>query len=185
MGRIPHLAMVRVACMHAEPLQSCLILCFAMDCSPPGSSVHRDFPDKNTGVGCHTLLQGIFLTQGSNLHLLGLLLWQVGSLLLAPPGKHWGQPTWIQTLLCHLFIIQLGATCLGKFPGLPLENRVNNTEPVKLLQRLINGEIYTVSGTAECYIWLRAVFQHVLVITIKQASCLLPLYVSSQLNTFA
>ena len=29
-----------------------------------------DFPGKNTGVGCHFLLQGIFLTQGSNLHLL-------------------------------------------------------------------------------------------------------------------
>ena len=29
-----------------------------------------DFPSKNTGVGCHSLLQGIFLTQGSNLGLL-------------------------------------------------------------------------------------------------------------------
>ena len=29
-----------------------------------------DFPSKNTGVGCHFLLQGIFPTQGSNLHLL-------------------------------------------------------------------------------------------------------------------
>ena len=29
-----------------------------------------DSPDKNTGVGCHFLLQGIFLTQGSNLHCL-------------------------------------------------------------------------------------------------------------------
>ena len=28
------------------------------------------FPGKNTGVGCHFLLQGIFLTQGLNLHLL-------------------------------------------------------------------------------------------------------------------
>ena len=37
------------------------------------------FPNKNTGVGCHALLQGIFLTQGLNLHLLGLLHWQVGS----------------------------------------------------------------------------------------------------------
>ena len=36
-----------------------------MDCSPPGSSVHGDSPGKNTGVGCHALLQGIFLTQGS------------------------------------------------------------------------------------------------------------------------
>ena len=32
-----------------------------------------DSPGKNTGVGCHALLQGIFLTQGSNLHLLCLL----------------------------------------------------------------------------------------------------------------
>ena len=37
-----------------------------MDCSLPGSSVHWDSPGKNTGVGCHTLLQGIFPTQGSN-----------------------------------------------------------------------------------------------------------------------
>ena len=34
------------------------------DCSPPGSSVHS--PAKNTGVGCHALLLGIFQTQGSN-----------------------------------------------------------------------------------------------------------------------
>ena len=35
-------------------------------------------PGKNTLMGCHALLQGIFLTQGSNLCLLCLLLWQVG-----------------------------------------------------------------------------------------------------------
>ena len=29
-----------------------------------------DSPGKNTGVGCHLLLQGIFLTQGSNPQLL-------------------------------------------------------------------------------------------------------------------
>ena len=46
-----------------------------------------DSPGKNTGVGCRALLQGIFLTQGSNLHLLHLLHWQAGSLPLAPPGK--------------------------------------------------------------------------------------------------
>ena len=38
-----------------------------------------DSPGKNTGVGCHALLQGIFLTQGSNPHLLCLLRWQEGS----------------------------------------------------------------------------------------------------------
>ena len=30
----------------------------------------RDSPGKNTGVGCHALLQGIFLTQDSNLGLM-------------------------------------------------------------------------------------------------------------------
>ena len=37
-----------------------------MECSPPGSSVLQDSPGKNTGIGCHALLQGIFPTQGSN-----------------------------------------------------------------------------------------------------------------------
>ena len=39
-----------------------------------------DSPGKSTGVSCHALLQGIFSTQGSNLSLLGLLHWEVGSL---------------------------------------------------------------------------------------------------------
>ena len=46
-----------------------------------------DFPGKNTGVGCHALLQGIFLTQGSNPHLFCLPHWQADSLPLAPPGE--------------------------------------------------------------------------------------------------
>ena len=50
--------------------QSCLTLCDAVDCTLPGSSVHGDSPGKNTGVGCHALLQGIFPTQGSKLGLL-------------------------------------------------------------------------------------------------------------------
>ena len=53
--------------------QSCPTLSDPMDCSPPG---YMEFlcpwnsPGKNTGVGCHSLLQGIFPTQGSNLGLL-------------------------------------------------------------------------------------------------------------------
>ena len=50
--------------------QSCPTLCYPMDCSPPGSSVHGDSPGKNTGVGGHALLQGIFPTQGLNLGVL-------------------------------------------------------------------------------------------------------------------
>ena len=37
--------------------------------------------------GFHAFFQGIFLTQASNLHLLHLLHWQVGSLPLASPGN--------------------------------------------------------------------------------------------------
>ena len=44
-----------------------------------------DFPGKNTGVGCQFFLQGIFPTQGSNLHHLN---WQADSL----PLSHQGSP---------------------------------------------------------------------------------------------
>ena len=54
--------------------------------SNPAAYVHGIFSGKNTGVGSHFLLQGIFLTQGLNLRLLCLLYWQAGSLPLAPPG---------------------------------------------------------------------------------------------------
>ena len=41
-----------------------------MDCSLAGSSIHGIFPSKGTGVGCHFLLQEIFLTQALNSGLL-------------------------------------------------------------------------------------------------------------------
>jgi len=50
-----------------------------------------DFPGKNTGVGCHFLLQGIFLTQGSNP---GLLALQADTLTSTPPGKPKYEKTW-------------------------------------------------------------------------------------------
>ena len=43
-----------------------------------------DSPGKNTGMGSHLLLQGIFLTQESNPHLLCLLHWQADYLPLCP-----------------------------------------------------------------------------------------------------
>ena len=49
--------------------QLCPTLCDPMDCSLPGSSIHGDSPDKNIGVGCHALFQGIFPTWGLNLGL--------------------------------------------------------------------------------------------------------------------
>ena len=69
--------------------QSCPTLCDPMPTKPLCS---WNSPGNNIGVGCCFLLQGIFLTQGSNL---GLLHWQLGSLPPAPPGK---PPTGAQIL---------------------------------------------------------------------------------------
>ena len=37
---------------------SCTTLCDSMDSGPSASSVHGNFSGKNTGAGCHFLLQG-------------------------------------------------------------------------------------------------------------------------------
>ena len=66
-----------------------------------------DFPGKNTEVWYHFLLQGIFLTQGSNPSVLCLLHWQAGSL----PLKHLGRP--YQTLISQTIMRRLGFCLLG------------------------------------------------------------------------
>ena len=105
--------------------QSWPTLCDPMDYSPSGFSVYGDSPDKNIGVGCHVLLQGIFPTQGSNLYLLHLQHWQAGSLLLAPAGML--EITWLhiyQHLSSCSLVAQLvrnpacNAGDLGFIPGL-------------------------------------------------------------------
>ena len=76
-----------IACVHVRLFRSCLTLCDPMDYNLPGSSVHGLLQARILEWVCHALLQRIFLTQGSNPHLLHRLHWQVGSLPLAPPGK--------------------------------------------------------------------------------------------------
>ena len=71
----------------AKSLQSCLILCNPMDCSPPGSSVW--------GILQARIWSGLPCPPPGNLPhpgikprcLLRLLHWQAGSLSLAPGGK--------------------------------------------------------------------------------------------------
>ena len=67
----------------SQPRDQTKVSCIA------GRSLPAESPGKpkNTGLGCHFLLQGIFPSQGLNLHLLCLLHWQVDSLILVPPGK--------------------------------------------------------------------------------------------------
>ena len=78
----------RHMCVHGymRLLQLCLTL---QPCGfqPASLLCPWDSPGTNTGMGCHALLRGIFLTQGPNPSLLHLLHRQVGSLPLVPPGK--------------------------------------------------------------------------------------------------
>ena len=70
-----------------------------MDCSLPGSSVYGDSPGKNTEVGSHFLLQGIFSTQESNSHLLHCrqIIYRWGSWLLSNSNYE------IQSLVIYFF----------------------------------------------------------------------------------
>ena len=70
--------------MHAQLLSQ--TLWDSLDCSPPGSSVHEFL----RGMGCHFLLQGIFLTRGSRLRAQCLLHWQADS----SPRSHQASPMW-------------------------------------------------------------------------------------------
>ena len=79
-------------------------------------------PEKNTGVGYRFLLQGIFLTQGSNPSFLQLLPWKVDSLPLSHRGSPAGGPhigdeqiSWV--LFCLWYIGYLGTSSfLGRHP---------------------------------------------------------------------
>ena len=66
-------------CCHWVP-QLGPTLCSPVDCSP------QDIPGKNTGVGFHFLLQRLFLTQGSNPHLLQVSCMAGRFFTTEPPG---------------------------------------------------------------------------------------------------
>ena len=77
------------SCSCAKSLPSCLTLHNTVDLRSPEPRLlcPWDSLGKNTGVGCHALLHGIFPIHGSNPCLLNLLHWQAGSLPLVPTGK--------------------------------------------------------------------------------------------------
>ena len=62
--------LIALYCHHHHVLclvtKLCLTLWDPKNCSPPGSSIHGDYPGKSTGVGWNALLQGIVSTQGSS-----------------------------------------------------------------------------------------------------------------------
>ena len=86
-----------VLCLYSVS-QSCLTLLRLHGLQPARLLWPWNFPHKNTGVGCHFLLQGIFLTQGSNLCLLRFLQWHVDS----SPLCHLGSPMLLVTKIKSL-----------------------------------------------------------------------------------
>ena len=73
--------------MRTKSLPYCLTLYDPWTGSPTRLLSSWDSPGKKTRVGCHSLFQRIFPTQGLNPSLLCLLCWQAWSLPLAPPGN--------------------------------------------------------------------------------------------------
>ena len=64
MARLLSVPLLAASCLPFCLLWTVLSRSVTSNCSPPGSPVHGDSPDKNTGVGCHALFQGIFPTRG-------------------------------------------------------------------------------------------------------------------------
>ena len=89
-------------CLSLSPVWLFVILW----CSPTWLLCPWDFPGKNTGAGCHSLLQGIFPTQGLNPHLdpLHLLHWRRILYHLSYQGSPKASPgsykTWIEDEAC-------------------------------------------------------------------------------------
>ena len=98
MSLAQYLNVDKILNLYSQILRTSLVLLSALrSCSVVSSSLWShglraakllcpwDFPGKNTGVGCHFLLQGSFLTRGLNPH---PLHWQGDSL----PLSHQGSP---------------------------------------------------------------------------------------------
>ena len=93
----------------------CVLSCFSkiplfVTLWPVAHQTPWDFPGKNTGVGCHALLQGIFPTQEWNPQLLGPLHCQVGSLPLKPPGKPYTYVFSVVSNICNLMAFSPAGT---------------------------------------------------------------------------
>ena len=106
---LPTTTTTHTTCPYLRIVLSRLVVydCDPMDCGLPASSVHGDSPGKNTGVGCHALLQEIFPTQGSNPGLLTagrfFTIWdtrEVLCLLLIGPSTH----PLVQPLMALVFL---------------------------------------------------------------------------------
>ena len=104
-----------------------------MDCSPPGSSVHGDSPDKNIAVGCHASSRGSSQPRDQTRS----PALQAGSLPSEPPGEWWNKHS---EDLCHDFFCPVWGHWASPEPGggwstvvLPLRKLMNLTSWIQIL----------------------------------------------------
>ena len=111
----------RCVCVCAQSLNH-VWLWNPMDCSLPDSSLHGDSPGKNTGVGCHALLQGIFPTEGSNPGL--LLLLHCRQTLYCWTAESLGNPYYIILYIISYHIISCQHIILYKISDMSVYTRL-------------------------------------------------------------
>ena len=105
----PVLSYLSTVLMRAYISMSRPTLCDPTDSASPGCSVHGDSRGKNTVVGCHALLQGVFPTQRWKLCLLHLLHGNADEFFTA--SATWEAPT-VVTVLASLSVLKLLFRCL-------------------------------------------------------------------------
>ena len=108
-----------------------------MDCSPPGSSAHGTLSGKNTGVGCHFLLQGALPNPGIEPSSPGLLHWQADSL----PVSRLESPVYI---MCQFNSVQFSLSGMSdpmdcSTPGFPVHHQL--PEPIQTHVYWVNDAI--------------------------------------------
>ena len=89
-------------------MEDVCVLSESFDCSLTRILCSWNFQAGNTEVGCHFPLQGIFLPQGLNLH---LLHWQTDSL----PLSHWEASLGTWKINRHFYMLYFSRTSVTKY----------------------------------------------------------------------
>ena len=135
---------------------------------PAGLLGPWNFPDKNTGVGCHFLLQMIFQTQGLNPCLLSLLRWQADFSTTEPPGKPMEQYTRpFKTVLPKAF----------------LKSGAEQLTPFYLLLQEIGGQFSPLARHANPFLCQSVLSPH-LMVSAKGTPCAFQKQIGSQYSIF-
>ena len=138
------------------------------------------FPAKNIGVGCHFLLQWIFLTQGSNPCLLHLLHWQVDSL----PLSHQGSPNKVHSLFIFPQLLSNVLFLLENPTGIPHLLHLVITSPQTLLSCDSFSDFPYFCFFFKYFIGVSLIFNVVLVSAVQQSESVLHIHISLFLRFF-